>query len=476
MLRQTSIFALALMSGAATAGPLANTVNGLLGLGGPTAAPLTAPLSAAVTGPLSSLETAATPVTGAAPLPGLTPPKAGGPIGATVLNDGTSNPNSGYDNVVQSPILFNDAAGVVAVVPLVGPVLTDASNNLIGSGNGGAIPLPDNGVNQLDPTNATGGMLDVGVFDGDGTANAAGGIGAAVGSGSNTGNGTIGVGVGNDTNTGNGSAIGIAALSDGRGGPVGNNDGSGQLGISALNQGDALTVCGMGMCGGVGNAQAMTGNSIVIPSSFMGQNNPLITAAILAGDNQGNGEALISAAVLSGNNSGNGGTIALGVLSGDNVGQGGLVGAGVLTGDNSATGSIAAGVLTGNNSALTNNGEAGRGLLAAGVLTGNNSAAGTQGSSAPPIGVTALSPGQNSSSTTVAPTVKVGAITGADAARGGGGPALVTPGANPDDNDESAQNTDDSQLCQILAKDNRGRVKGKLREKAQCSKPKAKKA
>ncbi|MEK6805846.1 MAG: hypothetical protein AABY95_04285 [Pseudomonadota bacterium] len=89
MIKQSSIFALVLLSGAASAQSLTATVNGLLGTGGATAAPLTAPLGAALSTPVSMLDDATQPVTGAAPLPGLTSSKASGDtLSLGVLNQG----------------------------------------------------------------------------------------------------------------------------------------------------------------------------------------------------------------------------------------------------------------------------------------------------------------------------------------------------------------------------------------------------
>lgn len=95
MLRQVSIFTLALVSGAATAGPLASTVNGLLGIGGPATASVIAPITGPLTGGISTFEATAAPVTSAAPLPGLEPSKASGDVLALGVLDGDNTGNGG---------------------------------------------------------------------------------------------------------------------------------------------------------------------------------------------------------------------------------------------------------------------------------------------------------------------------------------------------------------------------------------------
>jgi len=334
MLRQSSVFALALISGAATAGPVANTVNGLLGLGGPTAAPLTAPLSTALNGPASTVDAAAQPVTRAAPLPGL---------------DGDTSAKSGT-----SP----------------------------------------------------GGTLALAVLDGN--------------------------------NTGNGGAISVAVLS---GSNSGRASGSNNLSVGVLNENDPLRINGcMGTtCQGgaappvsqlnIGNTLNITLRGLLIPLTT--QTLGAVTNPVGSGLQSVVNMIPITGARLFGgpsnDNTTPNSTINAGVLSGNNSGSGGMIGVAVLSTDRYDP---AQGANQGNST--------------------NSKAANSTG-------------------------VSVGVLNGVGPPTGGGG-AIVDPGSNPDGNRETAQDDGESELCALLAKDNRGQVKGKLREKAHCQKAKTPKA
>ncbi len=468
MIRTTSVFALALISGAATAGPLANAVNGLLGIGGPATAGAITPISGPLTSTVLTLETAAMPVTNAAPLPGLAPNKAGIipipantlPVGVNVLEDG-SVPGTGYDIVLGLGVLsapetiigYGDGAGD----PATGAI--DLWQDVLLQANSDNEPLGTPYLIGQNPPSGFG-AVKVAVFGGDnvgnsafGTGGADSGIGVAVGSGNNTGNGTIGIGVGNDAVTGNGSAIGIAALSDNRNGNSGNG---GQLGVSALNQGDLLTICGGGTCGG---ADTVTGPA----PDFVTPSNEVLTGSLIGPDN-----------------SGNGGLIAASAFSGNNTGQGDVAGIAVGSGDDSGRGSVAVGVLTGDNSAQTTDTSTLGGVAAVAVLSNKNSAIGQPGAAnpvaaAPVVSAAVLSGGGSGNDANAVVPAQVLTSSGGGTTPVGPPPG-VSPGGNPDDNGESAQNNGDSELCGLLAKDNRGRVKGKLREKANCAKLKSPKA
>lgn len=324
MIRTASVFALALLSGAASAQTLSSVVNGLLGTGGASTAPLTAPLSAALSTPVSMLDGVAQPVTGTAPLPGLAPSKASGDLLAVGVLDGN---NTGNDGSISAAVLSGTDSGQAPAGEdglSVGVLNTDDPLHLTGCFSGTCQSLP----NPL-PADLTDPLLDVSDALYDGL------------------RGTL---IPLTTET-------LAALTDPAGGAL----------ETVVN---SIPVTGATLFGGPTN-----------------------------------------------NNTTPNDTVNAGVLSGDNSGSGGDVGVAVLS-----------------TSASSNPDSSARsGMIGAGVLNGNGPA------------------------TTNTVTV-------------------VAPGSNPGDNDESAQRNDDSELCAILAKDNRGQVKGKLREKAHCLKTKIPKA
>lgn len=417
--------------------------------------------------------------------------RAAGPLGITILEEGTNG--SGIGRVL----------AIEPIGTLIDDQLDGIGTPLIGlDGDGGFV---DVGLLNGDDTANAGpdGLLGACVHCGDVNGNG-GEIGVAALSGSDSANGsTIGVGLLNDDHTGSGALLGVAALSGQDAGQ--SSDG---LAVGLLNEGEVLRL-GFGgetqlslsglaseVGGTVGEIELVDGINI---GGVSESPNPLLNIGVLGGDGAGTG-GLIGVGVLVGDNSGQGdlagvcilcgdnsGTgvsgIGAAVLSGDNAGTGGLAGAGVLTGDNSAQGGVlGAGVLVGDNAglgevlgvgALTGDGSGNGGLVGVGALTGDGSGnggaigagvIGGDGSGSGELGVGALT-GEAGAGAGVPPGLGNGSDDG-DAIEVG----LVDPFRNAGQADAGAGATGNAGSCEVSIK--QVGVAGLKLKQGDCNKPK----
>ena len=327
-----------------------------------------------------------------------------GPLGITLLQEGADG--SGIANVLDlgGAKVVGDQLDNVLVTPLLG---LDGNGGLVDvavfDGNGTA-RAGDNGLASAavisGSATGNGGLAAVGLINGNSTGNTDKLAGVAALSGNNAANGPIAVGILNGDNTGNsGKLAGVAALSGNNAGngPIGvgilngDNTGNGSqigvaalsgtnagnggvLGVSVLNKGELLKVSSGDKSLG---AADFVDAAITTAGKF-----PLIDQAGIAVG--GGADAmpmthnpLLNVGALTGDNAGTQGLIGVGVLAGDNSGTGSLAGVCVLCGDNSGTGIVGAAVLSGDNSGISKavQTDAGTipGLAGVGVLTGNNS-------------------------------------------------------------------------------------------------------
>ncbi|MGQ0530434.1 MAG: beta strand repeat-containing protein [Panacagrimonas sp.] len=330
-----------------------------------------------------------------------------GPLGITVLQEGADGSGIAnvldlggarvvgdqLDNVLVTPLLGLDGNnGLVDIAVLDGNGTARAADNGLASvavlsgsrtGNGGLVAVGlingDNtgntnglaGVAVLSGNNAANGPIGIGILNGDNTGNSGVLAGIAALSGDNAGNGPIGVGILNGDNSGNGRLIGVAALS---GTNAGNSD---NLGVSLLNKDTVLKISLGDMSI---SAEDLVQAALTLASMF-----PLVDEAGIAVGGGADARPmthnpLLNVGALTGDNAGTGGLIGVGVLAGDNSGTGSLLGICVLCGDNSGTGIVGAAVLSGDNSGISKAipTEAGTipGLAGVGVLTGDNSGTG----------------------------------------------------------------------------------------------------
>lgn len=374
MLRQSAVFGLAMITGAAFAQSLPAPLN-VLPVANPTSALGSLGLPPGLSGGLppglsngSSGRPSGSPSGGgrAPALPGLggAPSQGSGaiPLGVTAMQPGANGIGPSYvlglgTGAPTAPVIGN------IVAPLVYPLTGTPSGS---------------------------GPLAVGVIGGDGVANSAGGVSVAALSGNNNANGgQVGIGVRNGNNSGSGQALGVGALS-------GRNSGTSSqgLGVSVLNQGNPLgiTAAGQGaslatLQNGAGQAPGADQGGIALgggPKSTATSSNPLLNAGVLAGQNAGSGGGALGVAVLSGNNSANNAQAAgVSVLSGESSGNGSPVSVSLIGGNDSGNGSaIGVGVINGNNAgngstlgvgAINGNNAGNGGTLGAGVISGNKS-------------------------------------------------------------------------------------------------------
>lgn len=439
----------------------------------------TCALSFAANAAASPLPQIVTPVLNTLALPvlgGMSGLQATGPIGLTILEEG------------------DNGSGIGQVLAL-HPIGTLIDDQLDGLGT------------PLIGLDGDGGLADIGVFNGDDTANAgpAGLLGACVSCGDINGNGgllgiaalsgsqvangsLVGLGVLNENHSGHGGLLGVAALS-------GTNSGrsSEGLGIGILNAGETLRIDFGGqtrfsLAGAKNSIAGALGEIDLLPGINIGgvsrNPNALLNVGVLGGDHAGTG-GLIGLAVLSGDHAGQGdlagvcvlcgdnsGTasagLGLAVLSGDAAGTGGLLGAGVLVGDNSAQGGLlGAGVLIGDNAgqggllgagALSGDNSGSGDVLGAGVITGDNSGAGGV------IGAGVIGGDESGSG-----MIGAGALNGNPVAAGNGGDsngdAALADGGLADpfrsmqaQGAQSAAAADAGQLCTIAVKNVAGEV------------------
>lgn len=331
-----------------------------------------------------------------------------GPLGVTVLQEGADG--SGIANVLDlgGARVVGDQLDNVLVTPLLGLDGNGGLADVAVFDGSGTARAGDNGLASAAVISGSrtgnGGLAAVGLINGDNTGNTDDLAGVAVLSGNNAANGPLAVGILNGDNTGNsGELLGVAALSgdNAANGPIGvgilNGDNSGNgsdigvaalsgsnagnggfLGVSVLNEGELLKVSS-----GENSLSAM---DFVTAATTTAAMFPLVDQAGIA---VGGGpdampmthNPLLNVGALTGDNAGTEGLIGVGVLAGDNSGTGTLAGVCVLCGDDSGTGLIGTAVLSGDNSGVSKAipTEAGpiAGLAGVGVLTGDNS--GTDG-------------------------------------------------------------------------------------------------
>lgn len=304
-------------------------------------------------------------------LPGIGGTSSTGLLGVTALQEGANGTGigdvvdlSGFSVVgdqldnLGTPLLGLDGNGGLLDV---GVLDGDGSANAGTDGLGGIALISDNNTGN-------GGLLAAGVLNEDNTGNADTLAGLAVLSGDDAASGPIGVGILNGDNSGTGDLIGLSALS-------GTNSGTGgELGISVLNQGEPLAIS-------TSSTDTLTLAGLTSQASTFGSSVPVIDNSGIA---VGGGSAyspttsndLINIGALTGDSAGTGGAIGVGVLAGDGSGSGDVAGVCVLCGDSSGSGPLGVGVLSGSSAGTSSDGAIAS-LAGVGVLSGDDSGTAT---------------------------------------------------------------------------------------------------
>lgn len=327
-----------------------------------------------------------------------------GLLGITALQEGANG--SGIGDVI-------DLGGF----SVIGDQLDNLGTPLLGlDGNGGLLDVGvldgdgsaaagSDGLGGIalisDSNTGNGGLLALGVLNEDNTGNADTLAGIAALSGDDAASGPLAVGVLNGDNTGNGELIGLATLS-------GTNSGSGDfLGISLLNEDQPLQITSDG-------AEVVSLNGVTTQLGTIGGSVPVVDESGLA---IGGGSDytvtssndLINIGALTGDNAGTGGAIGVGVLAGDNSGSGSVAGVCILCGDGSGSGPLGVGVLSGDGAGTSSDGTI-NSIAGVGVLSGDGS-----GNATGLLGAGAV----NGSGSGNGGTIGAGVLNGDDSGNGG---------------------------------------------------------